>query len=103
MRISDWSSDVCSSDLGLPVALGDGIDLLPAGADAGEMRRRLLRGLAAHPVDRLEGALLGAAAGSVGDRHELRRESAEAAHGVATALLGQIGRASWRERVCHIV
>src|SRR3546814_4659683 len=56
------------------------------------MRRRLLRGLAAHPVDRLEGALLGAAAGSVGDRHELRRESAEAAHGVAKALLGRRGR-----------
>src|SRR3546814_15482999 len=56
------------------------------------MRRRLLRGLAAHPVDRLEGALLGAAAGSVGDRHELRRESAEAAHGVAKALLGRPGR-----------
>src|SRR3546814_15431659 len=29
---------------------------------------------------------------SVGDRHELRRESAEAAHGVAKALLGRRGR-----------
>src|SRR3546814_12357271 len=34
MRISDWSSDVCSSDLNLSTALGQGADASAAGAVA---------------------------------------------------------------------
>src|SRR3546814_20261658 len=39
MRISDWSSDVCSSDLFLRIPLGEGVDRLQAGlvVDAGEV------------------------------------------------------------------
>src|SRR3546814_6911785 len=41
VRISDWSSDVCSSDLGPPGIL---VPHLPAPADAAELGRRLLEG-----------------------------------------------------------
>src|SRR3546814_19337978 len=37
MRISDWSSDVCSSDLGVQAGAAEGlIDLVPALAENGE-------------------------------------------------------------------
>src|SRR3546814_13815204 len=42
MRISDWSSDVCSSDLGLALAAGDGgIDQIDIGEAVGEFERSL--------------------------------------------------------------
>src|SRR3546814_6059756 len=74
MRISDWSSDVCSSDLGLSRALG------AAG--------RVLRGLGAavllHPRQRGAGRQRGGADGDLRGGRE-------------------IGRASCRERVCQYV
>src|SRR3546814_3145404 len=79
MRISDWSSDVCSSDLADP-----GNDHRP-GFDA------------AHPVD----AFLEL---RIAD-HVLEREFAGAAR-VTRDLDGpriEIGRASCRERVCQYV
>src|SRR3546814_12350644 len=95
MRISDWSSDVCSSDL----IVGDLLDLFvdalalafPAGsAFAGGFVGLLRLGAEAHLhhlvvrlVDEI-GAL----------RHDAR--------GVEQAV-DEIGRASCRERVCHYV
>src|SRR3546814_3144343 len=46
MRISDWSSDVCSSDL-RPAAVGDGDERLHRNL----LRRRLSRGHAASGAD----------------------------------------------------
>src|SRR3546814_7702102 len=98
MRISDWSSDVCSSDLTGLVELGSlqrrirgaegdglGLDLLDAAARTDRLvvqadARVFLIGVGPLGVDRIgEG---GAGAGDVG---------------------GQIGRASCRERVCQYV
>src|SRR3546814_1756819 len=83
MRISDWSSDVCSSDL-LSVMEG-------AGADYTLVCRRLSR--AALGDESAVRALFGDLAGFDGWadrwRQRLQRE--------------QIGRASCRERVCQYV
>src|SRR3546814_9180304 len=43
MRISDWSSDVCSSDLGQVDAFLGGCGIEPVGEAPGEARRRLDR------------------------------------------------------------
>src|SRR3546814_20599380 len=79
MRISDWSSDVCSSDL------EDG-DLRPFGQWRRAERfrnRRLYR---------------------FGVRGRLRRVGGgKLISGRGAALRQQIGRASWRERVCQYV
>src|SRR3546814_9618721 len=86
MRISDWSSDVCSSDL----QLAEGVEIV-AGRDGVEDHveaagvRRHLRGIAR--VDDLVGT--------------------QRAGAVALAFGGgegdEIGRASCRERVCQYV
>src|SRR3546814_6908257 len=90
MRISDWSSDVCSSDL---IAK---ISERPAAQQAVEMRppegiaRRIDAGdLPSQPTERLPGGKRGAA------RHP----------GDATVRVGlpAIGRASCRARVCQYV
>src|SRR3546814_10944498 len=97
MRISDWSSDVCSSDL-LKILTG-----MIAGA--GERTRRHLK------------ETLGSRDGCIGAeglrRHELnhlgmaRRRLKILAHGeevdVCRTHIGQIGRAACRERVCQYV
>src|SRR3546814_2532290 len=82
MRISDWSSDVCSSDLRPPASrTGTAAAARPAGGDPAApraaARRRLLLRLRR------------------GDRFELRR--------APRGALLQIGRASCRERVCQYV
>src|SRR3546814_13985805 len=92
MRISDWSSDVCSSDLpddDQVIALVGAVDI-----DAAIACR--------------EGAVLGGIGG------ELVQQQGEAGHRAAGNLRiaaaqcdarrrvgGQLGRASWRERVCQ--
>src|SRR3546814_11785051 len=100
MRISDWSSDVCSSDLAEDI--DDGIDVLtplightltvalPEGvrlADVPTSRRRAAMefqfALAPTRVDALLALL-----------HR---------HGLLTARQGSIGRASCRERACPYV
>src|SRR3546814_3441041 len=76
MRISDWSSDVCSSDL---------------------LRHVLRAGAAAPPVEAVPGRLLrhlGGLLEEVVGHVEV--------HG-ARPSAGQIGRASCRERVCQYV
>src|SRR3546814_10158758 len=58
MRISDWSSDVCSSDLGLKAGTLDGISIgyrarkFTNGTKAGEPRRKL------HEVDLVEASIV---------------------------------------------
>src|SRR3546814_2536720 len=83
MRISDWSSDVCSSDLSAAAA----------GAVAGTLRRlarhRLPPARARRGGDRLPGAVA-RGRGCAGRRGPRRRH-------------GEIGRASCRERVCQYV
>src|SRR3546814_3331159 len=85
MRISDWSSDVCSSDLGHAVQ---------------RTNEEAVAGVGRHPV-----GLLG-----VGDVHEAvaagqhrQREGLGQELGVGIVEAHQIGRAAWRERVCQYV
>src|SRR3546814_7892048 len=87
VRISDWSSDVCSSDLHVAVDLTGG-------------HARIARGLAtqeAFVVTEIEvgfGAILG-------DEHFAMLERAHRA--CIDVDVGEIGRASCRERVCQYV
>src|SRR3546814_1073589 len=78
MRISDWSSDVCSSDLNVPFE-DDALWLLGRAAD-GSMRDAM--SLTDQAIAFVEGKVLAA---------DVR------------AMLGKIGRASCRERVCQYV
>src|SRR3546814_2043124 len=85
MRISDWSSDVCSSDLHAHQIVGDTQCLL---AFVGNRQVRHCRGMARER--------LGAAEADRELRDLERVEEAE-------TLLLEIGRASCRERVCQYV
>src|SRR3546814_9397043 len=87
MRISDWSSDVCSSDL-------------PVGASLLAMRpsraTKILLGKQPHPFFQP----------SQGQReHPVLHQFAHdiGRGGVAPGVLREIGRASCRERVCQYV
>src|SRR3546814_15686918 len=110
MRISDWSSDVCSSDLwrGRPPATGDGLFRVHRGAKSAEARwqafcrsgagrlylRILLRGRqAARPQVRETGCRTARAARRL--RYRLR--------GSRRKLDREIGRAACRERGCQNV
>src|SRR3546814_10469542 len=89
MRISDWSSDVCSSDLDLSLA-----DTLfrPRGRDEREMTLGELR----HGVRTGDGPV--ARSVMQGELHSRLVQAASVA-----VLPLQIGRASCRERVCPYV
>src|SRR3546814_15895361 len=97
MRISDWSSDVCSSDLVVKTALEP-----PIVGCVGQNPRRQLLVESDAPSELLESgvgicqARLQAAAA----RHWQKGKLRESLH--ATAL-DEIGRASCRERVCQYV
>src|SRR3546814_16168807 len=130
MRISDWSSDVCSSDLGmLQYLLAGGIQLLLDGGVLVQL------GLLGGNADQLAGGqLVDDAAADLLERNLVHRRGQLAVelddfragdrlavdsrhHGVATGRLGglglsrqggaakdeEIGRASCRERVCQYV
>src|SRR3546814_15347064 len=87
MRISDWSSDVCSSDLDM-VDGRAGLDRL---ADPGVDQRRFPARVGADEQDRLRGLETrdgGVEAIGGGRRHVVERAV-------------QIGRASCGERVCQ--
>src|SRR5436190_16616904 len=58
------------ADAGIPVVADDLVDFLAAGADAGQVRGRLERGLFKDALDRAVGPLARGAAGAVGHRHE---------------------------------
>src|SRR3546814_18695889 len=99
MRISDWSSDVCSSDLTelYAVADDDGQALADwlathpgAGGDSGTGPGQALHAYLYHHRD--------------GDavRHLFRAATGLDSRGLGEPqILGQIGRASCRERVCQ--
>src|SRR3546814_12067224 len=91
MRISDWSSDVCSSDLVAASAVGSGVEHL----DLPELDNGPLAGSdhARHQGvgSRLDAAVATDPRGGVRLAHDRDREALE------------IGRASWRERVCQYV
>src|SRR3546814_12138010 len=110
MRISDWSSDVCSSDL---------VGLQKSGADDDERQRQPEQG------DRI--ALLPAVALESHQEMAERKQHRTEQHGLALAQIavrqiaadhrrdvdergvravddrGEIGRAWWGERVCQYV
>src|SRR3546814_10750647 len=99
MRIIDWSSDVCSSDLAQAVAGGrDMSDLF----DKLENRRAIIdrRALSAR-LDEIAGET-----SDTGKRRramvDLLKEALEAGRAEIELRL-QIGRASCRERVCQYV
>src|SRR3546814_3186987 len=91
MRISDWSSDVCSSDLAGDPAAADRPPFGLHGGDGNAVRR--------YPdlrIQRLEMQMPGQP--SVFEaRHHLQQP------GNAGRCLGKIGRAPSRERVCPYV
>src|SRR3546814_6093214 len=94
MRISDWSSDVCSSDLGAaePVGVGDLADAVDL-ADARQQRHR--QGLdERQPRLGLQPLRAVRALTGLGEA---------GAHAVEQAEQQEIGRASCRERVCQYV
>src|SRR3546814_18604036 len=99
MRISDWSSDVCSSDLGLGLAVaqaGMAHRFFQSNAEA-----RAAQPLQVHRHDRqvLVDGELGDAEGGARRTTEQRQGDA-----LAGALIDQeIGRASCRERVWQYV
>src|SRR3546814_8942543 len=74
MRISDWSSDVCSSDLGTPVFTTDGIDESYYGNglyfSLQASDNRILADHAAYLIDKgvLEGKTIGVLAGEGAER-----------------------------------
>src|SRR3546814_3627447 len=97
MRISDWSSDVCSSDLQGPMIAEPGehdarIDEMRRGPDLGPLVAVVVIDQALILiVDR--DRQLGAAA----ERRGIGRRQRD------LMLRREIGRASWRERVCQYV
>src|SRR3546814_19307346 len=104
MRISDWSSDVCSSDLvarGAVAARQFGGDVVPRQATLGKQDGE---------VEDEVGGLAGQRGIVLGERRDdgLDRFLAELLRDLAAALGGEardieIGRASCRERVCQYV
>src|SRR3546814_18497180 len=116
MRISDWSSDVCSSDLvGLPAAK-DGklaLELADRGGDqgytpgergvgGGEAGGEIVRAVDDHVGARDQrGGVGGIEAPAALDHGHVGVEPRD--RGGGGGGLGEIGRASCRERVCQYV
>src|SRR3546814_1112705 len=87
LRISDWSADVCSSDLAPPPRLP--FRILPLGGGVGERA-----GAAFHR---------NAASSSPSSPATARPSSTERQSVASTPTIRQIGRASCRESVCTYV
>src|SRR3546814_12624004 len=116
MRISDWSSDVCSSDL-LAVHIGSQLTEIAPYRLAFERLIALYKELRAAgvPLKRLDFGggigisyrhepLTGAAGGeAVGEADARVTAYAEMVRELVQGPEGQIGRASCRERVCQYV
>src|SRR3546814_11937593 len=103
MRISDWSSDVCSSDLAGGAGGGGGRRLSPQMGRAAdpvgraETRRRDERGGDRRLPQRQGRQMVASRRGGV------RRRTAAHRYGQDFEAPDQIGRASCRERVCQYV
>src|SRR3546814_4343714 len=98
MRISDWSSDVCSSDLVLVPTVTDRIDADIVAA-AGE-RLKLIANFGAG-VDHIDLAAARARGIMVSNTPGVFTE--DTADMTMALILSEIGRASCRERVCQYV
>src|SRR3546814_16072777 len=112
MRISDWSSDVCSSDLGRYAAEADGDDpsLFRPHANGDQGIGIILRGRAQPPkVNECAAVQDGAArpvlmrkqGGSGDGRNALVR--LDGGNSALVSPIQEIGSASCRERVCQYV
>src|SRR3546814_6602074 len=100
MRISDWISDVCSSDLtGICYASGAGLPL--DNMRPGEAILRIL----AEAATTLERSFKGRGAEEAADEYKQYWHSERHAWSLVPRLgrAGKIGRASCRERVCQAV
>src|SRR3546814_6379177 len=100
MRISDWSSDVCSSDLAVADQSGKLGHLIMglaleycANADEGAKQAAAALGMEHNSVD-----------GQFDSERQLNQFEQQIARGTQAVMLhAQIGRASCRERVCQSV
>src|SRR3546814_9801877 len=105
MRISDWSSDVCSSDLARPMEFADQYEAMvtlelsantPPEVRASFDRGRSIFLFAWYDYELLVQAELQAlAAFEMAIQMKLRA--------IGHEMKGKIGRASWRERMCQYV
>src|SRR3546814_2810208 len=93
MRISDWSSDVCSSDL---AQLGD------AQLDIAGLGGQQAWAVTVAFGETILGTLIAASA-DVLDRFGLDHLLQHQLHGIADQIHAEIGSASCRESVCHYV
>src|SRR3546814_4927425 len=98
MRISDWSSDVCSSDLVIHDLAQLELDIAPAAAGV----RVVVSGHSHKPVVEERGGVLYVNPGSSGPRRfKLPISAGELiVDGNSVSARVEIGRASGRERVC---
>src|SRR3546814_12131424 len=101
MRISDWSSDVCSSDLRLRLLVESNKDLLVDGLDKGVGQAmvpetRLLVDANVRPVYQRNYPM------SIDERRTLAEE-VEKMLKQGVIEVAKIGRAACRERVCQYV
>src|SRR3546814_16884696 len=94
MRISDWSSDVCSSDLCVHAQAGL-CDIAPAPRIETLADGQRVRCLRAQEIS------AGAPPLAFPGRRRARPESRLRLEGVTRIYGGEIGRASVRERGCH--
>src|SRR3546814_15524467 len=111
MRISDWSSDVCSSDLGTVHAQSIPLVVLTSNGTrelSDALRRRCLYHFVDYPTEAKEARILTTRMPQIDATLALqiaafvasvRKEDLRKVPGVAE----QIGRASCRERVCQYV
>src|SRR3546814_17114563 len=99
MRISDWSSDVCSSDLDLAV-----VEERPkpesVGAAIVRDDRQIFCALAAQSLDQMLGVSRQTKTARH-DRHAVEQDAVERRIGLRKYL--EIGRAPCRKRVCQYV
>src|SRR3546814_1809468 len=97
MRISDWSSDVCSSDL----AVADQVQAVGRQFLHADRAGRIAVARIGLPVQVLAAVIVSEKRGvQDGDRHGYERASEVS---IGTDGRAQIGRASCRERVCLYV
>src|SRR3546814_12274470 len=121
MRISDWSSDVCSSDLEkrrgiLLTAVHIDLDQIESEAEFLEHQHDLLRiwrpaAVKLHPISSQNQCRSAMSVGEIFEDHVRgllggndRRDVGSAAHQPwKDRCVAEIGRASWRARVCQYV
>src|SRR3546814_12475026 len=117
MRISDWSSDVCSSDLAIctRVAFGDvtstildvaaefSVDLIVTGISRKDELGDFLIGTTVERLARRAGLPLLIVKGRAEQEYQQLMAATDFSECSRTALTTEIGRASCRERGCQYV